>query len=210
MDIAIIDYGMGNLKSVQKAFTALGFDADITNNREDIKNAHKVVLPGVGAFRDAINQLNETGMTQAIQEAVKSGKPFLGICLGMQLLFDKSYEYGEYEGLKILPGEIIKFKEEDMRLSNGEMLKVPHMGWNTLEFTKKEPLFAGLKDESSVYFVHSYYLQTTADIVSSYTNYGTRIAVSAQKDNVFATQFHPEKSGDVGLQILRNFGGLKG
>lgn len=210
MEIAIIDYGMGNLKSVQKAFTALGFDATITSKREDIQNAHKVVLPGVGAFRDAINQLNETGMTETIQQAVKSGKPFLGICLGMQLLFDKSYEYGEYEGLKILPGEIIKFKEEDIRLPNGKMLKVPHMGWNTLEFTKKEPLFAGLKDESSVYFVHSYYLQTTADIVSSYTNYGTRIAVSAQKDNVFATQFHPEKSGDVGLQILRNFGGLRG
>lgn len=210
MKIAIIDYGMGNLKSVQKAFTALGFDAEITTSRQVIQNAHKVVLPGVGAFRDAITQLNETGLTEAIQEAVKSGKPFLGICLGMQLLFDKSYEYGEYEGLKILPGEIVKFKEKDMRLDNGEMLKVPHMGWNTLEFTKKAPLFEGLKDESSVYFVHSYYLQTTADIVSSYTTYGTRIAVSAQKDNVFATQFHPEKSGNVGLQILRNFGGLKG
>lgn len=210
MKIAIIDYGMGNLKSVQKAFTALGFDAEITTSRQVIQNAHKVVLPGVGAFRDAITELNETGLTEAIQEAVKTGKPFLGICLGMQLLFDKSYEYGEYEGLKILPGEIIKFKEEDMRLSNGEMLKVPHMGWNTLEVAKRAPLFEGLPDESSVYFVHSYYLQTTSDVVSSYTTYGTRIAVSAQKDNVFATQFHPEKSGDVGLQILRNFGGLKG
>ncbi len=210
MKIAIIDYGMGNLKSVQKAFAALDFDAEITTDRKVIQNAHKVVLPGVGAFRDAIHQLNETGLTEAIYEAVKVGKPLLGICLGMQLLFDKSYEYGEYEGLKILPGEIIKFKEEDIRLSNGEMLKVPHMGWNTLEFAKKGPLFEGLKDESSVYFVHSYYLQTTQDIVSSYTTYGTRIAVSAQKDNVYATQFHPEKSGDVGLQILRNFGGLKG
>nr|WP_302596575.1 imidazole glycerol phosphate synthase subunit HisH [uncultured Cellulosilyticum sp.] len=210
MKIVIIDYGMGNLKSVQKAFAALNFEAEITHDPKVIQNAHKVVLPGVGAFRDAINQLNETGLTEAIHQAVKAGKPFLGICLGMQLLFDKSYEYGEYEGLKILPGEIIKFREEDMHQVNGEMLKVPHMGWNTLEFTKKSPLFEGLKDESSVYFVHSYYLQTTADIVSSYTTYGTRIAVSAQKDNVYATQFHPEKSGDVGLQILRNFGGLKG
>lgn len=210
MKIAIIDYGMGNLKSVQKAFDALGFEAEITTDRKVIQNAHKVVLPGVGAFRDAIHQLNETDLTEAIHEAVRAGKPFLGICLGMQLLFDKSYEYGEYEGLKVLPGEIVKFKEEDMRLSNGEVLKVPHMGWNTLEFTKKAPLFEGLKDESSVYFVHSYYLQTSADIVSSYTTYGTRIAVSAQKDNVYATQFHPEKSGDVGLHILKNFGGLKG
>lgn len=210
MKIAIIDYGMGNLKSVQKAFTALGFDAVITSSKQDIQNAHKVVLPGVGAFRDAINELNATDLTAAILEAVKSGKPFLGICLGMQLLFDKSYEYGEYEGLKILPGEIIKFKQEDMQMPNGEILKVPHMGWNTLELTKKAPLFEGLQDESSVYFVHSYYLKTSADIVSSYTHYGTRIAVSAQKDNVFATQFHPEKSGNVGLQILKNFGGLKG
>lgn len=209
MKIAIVDYGMGNLKSVQKAFLALGFDAEITTERQVIRNAHKVVLPGVGAFRDAIKQLQETGLDEAIREAVKTGKPLMGVCLGMQLLFDKSYEYGTYEGLHLLPGEIVKFKPEDMQLANGEMLKVPHMGWNNLEITKRAPLFEGLKDESSVYFVHSYYLETTADVVSSYTTYGKRIAVSAQKDNVFATQFHPEKSGDVGLQILKNFGGLK-
>ena len=209
MKITIIDYGMGNLKSVQKAFTALGFDAEITNSRQVIQNAHKVLLPGVGAFKDAIGELNETGLAEAVKEAVKAGKPVLGICLGMQLLFDKGYEYGECEGLKLLPGEIVRFNQEEMCLPNGEILKVPHMGWNSLEIVKKAPLFEGLKDGSSVYFVHSYYLQTTADIVSSYTTYGKRIAIAAQKDNIFATQFHPEKSGDVGLQILRNFGGLK-
>lgn len=208
MGIAIIDYGMGNLKSVKKAFIALDLAAEITNDPEVILKADKVVLPGVGAFRDAIVTLRETGMSDAIGEVVKKGTPFLGICLGMQLLFDKSYEYGEYEGLGILPGEIVHFKPEDMLLPNGESLKVPHMGWNNLEIVKPEPLFKDLKQKDCVYFVHSYYLETKEDVVSCYTDYGTRIAVGAQKDNVFATQFHPEKSGSVGLKILKNFGGL--
>lgn len=209
MDIAIIDYGMGNLKSVKKAFTAIGLEATITSDPEAIIKANKVVLPGVGAFRDAIDTLNRTGLGDAAKEAVKKGTPLLGICLGMQLMFDKSYEYGEYEGLHLLPGEIIHFKPENMRLPNGESLKVPHMGWNNLEIVKEAPLFSGIKKDSCVYFVHSYYLETTADVVSAYTNYGSRIAVAAQKDNVYATQFHPEKSGNVGIQILKNFGGLK-
>ena len=208
MKITIIDYGMGNLKSVKKAFMALDFETEITSDPEVILKADKVILPGVGAFRDAINTLNETGMSEAIHEIVGKGTPFLGICLGMQLIFEKSYEYGEYEGLGLLPGEIIHFKQENMLLSNGESLKVPHMGWNTLEIVKPEPLFKGLKQQDFVYFVHSYYLETQADVVSCYTEYGSRIAVAAQKDNVFATQFHPEKSGPVGLQILKNFGGL--
>lgn len=209
MKIAIIDYGMGNLKSVHKAFLALDFNATIVTAPEDILTADKVVLPGVGAFKDAIQTLNKTGFNEAIKEVVKKGTPLLGICLGMQLMFDKSYEYGEHQGLGLLEGEIIHFKEEDLKLPDQSQLKVPHMGWNTLEIVKKDPLFTGLSEQSSVYFVHSYYLQTQSDCVSAYTDYGTRIAVAAQKDNVFATQFHPEKSGPVGLKILKNFGGMK-
>ncbi len=209
MEIAIIDYGMGNLKSVQKAFKALGFNAEVTSDPEEIIKAGKVILPGVGAFRDAIAELNSTGLGEATKEVVKKGTPILGICLGMQLMFDKSYEYGEHQGLGILQGEIVPMTKEDMRESDGQILKIPHMGWNHLEISKNEPIYKGIKDGSSVYFVHSYYLETSQDIVSAYTTYGKTIAVSAQKDNVFATQFHPEKSGEVGLQILRNFGGLK-
>lgn len=209
MNIAIIDYGMGNLKSVKKALIALDFKAEITADSEDILKADKVILPGVGAFRDAIQTLNETSLSEAIREVVKRGTPLLGICLGMQLMFDKSYEYGEYEGLGLLPGEIIHFKPENMLQEHGERLKVPHMGWNNLEIVKEAPLFKGIEDGSSVYFVHSYYLETSEDIVSGYTTYGSHIAVAAQKDNIFATQFHPEKSGTIGLQILKNFGGMR-
>lgn len=200
MKIAIIDYGMGNLKSVYKAFLSLGLEATVTSNPKEILSADKVVLPGVGAFKDAMTELTRSGLTDAVYETVEKGKPFLGICLGMQLLFDKSYEYGEVEGLKLLRGEIVKLDVP---------LKVPHMGWNTLKITKKDPLFTGVAENSYVYFVHSYYLETTEDIVSSCTTYGKEIAVAVQKDNIFATQFHPEKSGDIGLQMLKNFGGIK-
>jgi len=200
MSIAIIDYGMGNLKSVYKAFLSLGLDTIITSDPNEILKADKVVLPGVGAFKDAMAELIRSGLTDAIYQTVEKGKPFLGICLGMQLLFDKSYEYGEIEGLGLLSGEIVKLEIP---------LKVPHMGWNTLNITKKEPLFMGVEENSYVYFVHSYYLETTQDIVSSYTTYSKDIAVSVQKDNIFATQFHPEKSGEIGLQMLKNFGGIK-
>lgn len=200
MKIAIIDYGMGNLKSVYKAFLSLELEAKITSDPQDILKADKVVLPGVGAFRDAMEELNRSGLTEAIYKTVEKGKPLLGICLGMQLLFDKSYEYGEFEGLKLLKGEIVKLDVP---------LKVPHMGWNTLKFTKKDPLFTGLPEESYVYFVHSYYLETREDIISATTHYGKEIGIAVQKDNIFATQFHPEKSGDVGLKILKNFGGIR-
>ncbi len=207
MKISIVDYGMGNLRSVQKAFTALDFETEITSDPEKILKADKIILPGVGAFRDAINNLNQTGLSDAVKEAAKKGTNILGICLGMQLMFDKSYENGEFIGLGLMPGEIVKFRE-DLADQTGR-LKIPHMGWNNLEIEKTAPLFEDLKQGSSVYFVHSYYLQTDADIVSSYVTYGDRIAVSAQKGNVYATQFHPEKSGEIGLKILKNFGGLK-
>lgn len=209
MTITIIDYGMGNLKNVKKAFAAIGLRAEITSDPEKILKADKVVLPGVGAFRDAISELNTSGLAEAIKEVVKQGTPLLGICLGMQLLFDRSYEYGEHRGLGVLPGEIIKMTPKEMVDTNGRGLKIPHMGWNNLEIIKPDPLFTGLEQASSVYFVHSYYLETTSDVVSAYTTYGKRIAVAAQKDNIFSTQFHPEKSGPIGLQILKNFGGIK-
>lgn len=198
--IAIIDYGMGNLRSVQKAFEYLGYEACITEDPGMIREASKVVLPGVGAFRDAIKTLQEKKLDQEIYGAVEQKKPFLGICLGMQLLFDKSYEYGEYTGLGILPGIITKLPDT---------VKVPHMGWNGLDIKKKAPLFEGLPEEPYVYFVHSYYLETDQPVVSATTFYGKEIQVAAQRENVFALQFHPEKSGDLGLGILKNFGGLE-
>lgn len=203
--ITIIDYGMGNLKSVKKAFEYLGFETQITQDPDILIKADHIVLPGVGAFKDAISTLNRTGFSDAIKESSKKGIPILGICLGMQLMFEKSYEYGEHDGLKLLKGEIVHFKKEDMVNKNGDILKVPHMGWNDLEIIKQEPLLNGIKDRSSVYFVHSYYLETSEDIVSAMTTYGKRIAVAVQKDNIFAVQFHPEKSGSVGLKILKNF-----
>lgn len=197
--IAIIDYGMGNLRSVQKAFEYLGNKAVITQQPSEIQKADKVVLPGVGAFKDAMQTIKQKGIDKVLYEVVEQKKPLLGICLGMQMFFEKSYEYGEHKGLGILQGEIVKLPE---------CVKVPHMGWNSLTIKKKNPLFEGLSEEPYVYFVHSYHLQTQADIVSATTYYGKEIQVAAQKENVFALQFHPEKSGDVGLNILQNFGRL--
>ena len=199
-------YGMGNLKNVQKACHAIGLEATITADPEVIFKAPKIILPGVGAFRDAIAELNRTGLGEAVKEGVAQGAPILGICLGMQLLFDKSYEYGEHEGLGILPGEIVRFKEGLTDEHTGELLKVPHMGWNTLEVAKEAPLFKGLEPNSSVYFVHSYYLETTEDVVSGYTHYGNRIAVAAQKDTVYATQFHPEIGRASGRERVYGLG----
>jgi glutamine amidotransferase len=199
MSIAIIDYGMGNLRSVEKALEYLDFkDICITSKPEEILNADKVILPGVGAFRDAIETIRQKGIDEVIYKIVEQNKPFLGICLGMQLLFDKSYENGEYNGLGVLEGEIVRLPDTQI---------IPQIGWNSLDIAKKEPLFDGLPEKPYVYFVHSYYLETNADIVSATTFYGKDIQVAVQKGNVFATQFHPEKSGDIGLQILKNFGG---
>ena len=197
--IAVIDYGMGNLRSVQKAFEYLGYKAVITQQPSEIQKADKVVLPGVGAFRDAMQTIKQKGIDKVLYDVVEQKKPLLGICLGMQMFFEKSYEYGEHKGLGILQGEIVKLPEG---------VKIPHMGWNSLNIKKKNPLFEGLSQEPYVYFVHSYHLNTEADIVSATTYYGKEIQVAAQKENVFALQFHPEKSGDVGLNILQNFGRL--
>ncbi len=198
--IAIIDYGMGNLRSVQKALEFVGQEAVITDDTAVMQAADKLVLPGVGAFGDAIATIRNRGIDKVIYDAVDKNKPFLGICLGMQLIFDKSYEYGEYEGLGLIRGEIKLLPDN---------VKKPHIGWNNLNIKIRSPLFEGLGESPYVYFVHSYYLETEdIPVVSATTDYGREIQVAVQKDNIFALQFHPEKSGDVGLEILKNFGGI--
>jgi len=197
--ITIIDYGMGNLRSAQKACEYVGLTTQISGDKKDIENADALILPGVGAFGDAMTNLNNMGLTQTIINRAKSGLPFLGICIGMQLLFDKSYEYGETAGLGLIGGEVTEFQLDG--------LKIPHMGWNNLE-AKQSPLFdAG--NNQFVYFVHSYYANKVAeeDIIASST-YGITFPSAVQHSNIFGLQFHPEKSGDVGLNILRNFGKL--
>lgn len=199
MMIGIIDYGMGNLRSVQKAFEFIGYKAEIISDRKEIERADKIVLPGVGAFADAIATIREKEFDKAIYEAADKKKPFLGICLGMQMVFDKSYENGEYEGLGLIKGEVKRLPDT---------VKIPHIGWNNLNVKMREPLFEGTGESPYVYFVHSYHLETDAPVVSATTFYGKEIQVAVQKDNIFALQFHPEKSGDIGLKILNNFGGL--
>ena len=198
--IAIIDYGMGNLGSVKNALDSLNIESVITRDINVIKNADKLILPGVGAFKKAMDNLNSLGLDKVIIDEVKSGKPILGICLGMQLLFTTSEEYGLTNGLNILEGKIIHFKE------NG--LKIPHMGWNNLDIPNDSKLFKGLKNPY-VYFVHSYHLETSnKDYLLTKTTYGYEFSCAVEYKNIFATQFHPEKSGDVGLKILKNFGDL--
>jgi len=200
--IAIIDYGMGNLRSVQKAFEYLGFEAEITKDKVKVEDADRVVLPGVGAFSDAMDNLHRMGMLEIIYGSVDSGKPFLGICLGMQLLFDKSFEGGIHQGLGLIPGEV-------KRIPARKGLKVPHMGWNHLE-CRESPILDSLGPNPSVYFVHSYYVEPVArECIIGTTDYSMEITAAVQKDNIFGLQFHPEKSGDTGLLILKNFGGLK-
>ncbi len=197
--IGIIDYGMGNLRSVEKAFQFLGFDAKTSDDIDFLEKADKIVLPGVGAFADAINTIKNKKFDKVIKEQVDKGKPFLGICLGMQMIFDVSFENGEYDGLGLIPGIVKKLPDN---------VKIPHIGWNDLKIYKDEPLFKNLGENPYVYFVHSYYLETDAPVVCATTFYGKEIQVAVQKDNIFAVQFHPEKSGDVGLEILKNFGEL--
>ena len=197
--IAIIDYDAGNMKSVEKALIALGQDVVVTRDAETILNADKVILPGVGSFGDAMGKLHDYQLVEVIRQVVEKKIPFLGICLGLQLLFESSEETPGVEGLGILKGKIVKIPE------NGD-LKVPHMGWNSLRFRNEGRLFANLPQDSYVYFVHSYYLQAEEEeIVKATTDYSTCIHASVEKDNVFACQFHPEKSSDVGLKILENF-----
>lgn len=197
--IAIIDYDAGNIKSVEKALQKLGADVVITKDVEVILQADKVILPGVGAFGDAMANLKKYNLDDVIYKVVEKGTPFLGICLGLQLLFERSDETPGVEGLGILKGEIIRIPE------CGE-LKIPHMGWNSLHLQNNGRLFEGLPEESYVYFVHSYYLKAQEEeIVKATAEYGVTIHASVEKGNVFACQFHPEKSSDVGLQILKNF-----
>jgi len=200
--IAIIDYDAGNLKSVEKAFNFIGEDVVITRDREVLLNADKVVLPGVGSFGDAMEKLNTYNLVETIREIVAKKTPFLGICLGLQLLFEKSDESPNVEGLKILPGEIL-------RIPDAKDLKIPHIGWNSLNFKNQGRLFKDIKEESYVYFVHSYYLKARdEEIVKATTEYSVNIHASVEYNNIFACQFHPEKSGNTGLKILENFAKL--
>jgi glutamine amidotransferase len=197
--IAILDYDAGNIKSVEKALKLLGQEVTVTRDREAILKADKVILPGVGAFGDAMEKIRRYGLYEVIHEVTGRGTPFLGICLGLQLLFERSEESPGAEGLGILKGEIL-------RIPDAPGLKVPHMGWNSLEFRENGRLFEGLQKEPYVYFVHSYYLKAADEgIVTAVTEYGTQIHASVESGNVFACQFHPEKSSDVGIRILKNF-----
>ncbi|MDO5294878.1 MAG: imidazole glycerol phosphate synthase subunit HisH [bacterium] len=197
--IAIVDYDAGNLKSVEKALISLGQDVVITRDKEQLLHADKVILPGVGAFGDAMDKLHKYDLVEVLQEIGKSETPFLGICLGLQLMFERSDEADGVEGLGILEGEIVKIPDH-------EGLKIPHIGWNDLTINPKSRLFAGIEQHSYVYFVHSYYLKAkNREDVAATTEYGVVIDAAVEHDNTFACQFHPEKSGDIGLKILKNF-----
>lgn len=207
MNIAIIDYGMGNLRSVQKGFERVGASAHIVTAADQIRGADKVVLPGVGAFRDAIAHLRDQNLVEVVKEVIDSGRPFLGICLGLQLLFDVSYEDGRHEGLGIVPGEVVRF--DFSHRPELRDLKVPHMGWNQVRFKPDCPLYAGLKQGEHFYFVHSYHVvPTNPDVTSGRADYGGEFTASIARGNLFATQFHPEKSQKAGLKMLENFARL--
>ncbi len=196
---AIIDYDAGNIRSVEKALQALGEDVVVTRDRETILKADRVILPGVGAFGDAMDKIRNYGLEEVIHEVVANNTPFLGICLGLQLMFERSEESKGVEGLGILKGEIL-------RIPDTPGLKIPHIGWNSLTYPNKGRLYEGISENSYVYFVHSYYLKAEDEsIVTAATDYGTYIHASVEKGNIFACQFHPEKSSDVGLTILKNF-----
>ncbi len=210
--IAIIDYGMGNLRSVHNAFKKLGREAVITSDRETVSRASHLVLPGVGAFSECMDQLRSTGLIAPILEAIQRGKPFLGICLGFQLLFSKSDEFGEHQGLNVISGEVKKFPDGK--------LKVPHIGWNQVRLSGSCPVFKGIPSDAYFYFDHSYYAIPTCGsvdpktgpekeaVTASWTDYGVKFTSSVWRDNLFACQFHPEKSQTLGLKLLENFGGL--
>ena len=198
--IALIDYGVGNLFSLTSSFAAIGQEAVVTSDPEVIRAADRLILPGVGAFGDAAKKLRETGMAEVVRSEAASGKPVMGICLGMQLLFDKSCEYGEHEGLGLIRGEIRPISEVI-----DPDLKIPHIGWNALLFKKDSKLFKYIKEGDCVYFVHSYYAADCADSVTATAEYSAELTASVESGNVYGCQFHPEKSGDVGLNILRAF-----
>ncbi len=199
--VAIVDYGVGNLFSLKSSFAAIGVQAVVTGDKAEIEKASRIILPGVGAFGDAAKKLKESGLGDVVINETKKGKPLLGICLGMQLLFEKSFEYGEHEGLGLIKGEIRPIA--DVIPKN---LKIPHIGWNALTFKgEKSKIFKYLKDGDHVYFVHSFYGANCEKSVSATTEYGAELTAAVESGNVFGCQFHPEKSGEVGLQILRAF-----
>ncbi len=198
--IAVIDYGVGNLFSLTSSFKAIGADIRVTSDPAIIRSAEKIVLPGVGAFGDASEKLRSSGLDKILREEALSGKPFLGICLGMQLLFNKSFEYGEHEGLGLLSGEIVS-----MEGKIGENLKIPHIGWNPLIFKKQTPLFKYINEGDCVYFVHSYYAENCTESLAATAEYGKELTAAVSFKNIYGCQFHPEKSGKVGLNILRAF-----
>ncbi len=200
--IAIIDYGMGNLRSVQKAFEQVDLPAVITSNPDEVVTAQRVVLPGVGAFPACMENLHRLGLVEPIREVVRQKKPFLGICMGLQVLFDESEEFGRHEGLGIIPGKVVRFKPS-------KKLKIPHMGWNRIRKKKRLPLLAEIEDNAYFYFVHSYHVvPKDPDVVVTVTDYGRDFVSSIAQDNLFACQFHPEKSQGLGLKILKAFGNL--
>lgn len=199
--VGIIDYGVGNLFSLQSSFSAIGQEVIVSADPEVLRKADHILLPGVGAFEDAVRKLRATHMDEMVYEAVRAGKPLMGICLGMQMLFEKSFEYGEHQGLGLLKGEVVA-----MEGLLPENLKIPHMGWNALNITKPDgELFANTKDGDYVYFVHSFFATGCEDSLAARTEYGKWLTAAVEKDNVFGCQFHPEKSGEVGLNILRAF-----
>ncbi|MBR4015306.1 MAG: imidazole glycerol phosphate synthase subunit HisH [Anaerotignum sp.] len=201
--IAIIDYGVGNLFSLQSSLKCIGADALVTGDEEEIRKSDKIILPGVGAFADAVAKLRESGLDKVILEEVAKGKPLLGICLGMQMLFEKSYEYGEHQGLGLIAGEV-----RPIAPMIGQGLKVPHIGWNGLQFPKnkeKSRLYRYIEEGDCVYFVHSYAAVGCEDALTAATEYGAMLTASVERGNVYGTQFHPEKSGSVGLKILQAF-----
>ena len=202
--IAIVDYGVGNLFSLKSSLAAIGADAVVTAEREELARAEKIILPGVGAFADAIGKLRRTGLDRVLTGEAEKGKILLGICLGMQMLFDRSFEYGEHEGLGLIPGQVRPIAE----VIPAEY-KIPHIGWNALHFQKESPLFRDVREGEHVYFVHSYYAAGCMDDTVATAEYGAELTAAVQRKNVFGCQFHPEKSGRVGLEILRAFAEMK-
>lgn len=198
--VAIVDYGVGNLFSLKSSFSAIGAKAVVTSSAVELEKADSIILPGVGAFRDASEKLKNSGLENTVVALAKSGKPLMGICLGMQLLFEKSYEYGEHKGLGLIGGEI---KPIESVVPNG--FKIPHIGWNSLEIKKPSPIFENVNNGEYVYFVHSYYAADCDESVTAVSDYGAKLTAAVQSGNIFGCQFHPEKSGETGLKILRSF-----
>ena len=202
--IAIVDYGVGNLFSLTSSFAAIGVEAVATSDPEKIRRADRIILPGVGAFGDAAKKLRETGLDRVVCEEAKKGKPLMGICLGMQLLFERGFEYGEHEGLGLIRGSVRPIADVIP-----EDLKIPHIGWNALHLTKSTPLFSYVREGDCVYFVHSYYATDCDDAVIATAEYGVPLTAAVASGNIMGCQFHPEKSGDVGLSILRAFSDME-